>query len=90
MTIFLVSIAALFPSVAGWAGTLSYLAAYSLLSFNKLKADQPLYHILNILGAAGLTYNALVLKDYPNIIVNVAWAMIASWAIFTIQGRRRN
>lgn len=89
MNIFLLSISALFPSIAGWAGTLSYLIAYSLLSFNKLKASQPLYHILNILGALGLTYNALVLKDYPNIIVNVAWAMIASWAIFTLQGRRR-
>jgi hypothetical protein len=78
------------PSLVGWAGTLSYLIAYSLLSFNKLKASQPLYHMLNILGALGLTYNALVLKDYPNIIVNVVWAMIASWAIFTIQGRGRS
>lgn len=90
MNIFLLSISALFPSLAGWAGTLSYLIAYALLSINKLKASQPLYHILNILGALGLTYNALVLKDYPNIIVNVAWAMIASWAIFTIQGRGKS
>ncbi len=90
MSIFLLSIGAFIPSLAGWAGTLCYLIAYSLLSINKLKASQPLYHILNILGALGLTYNALVLKDYPNIIVNIAWAMIASWAIFTIQGRRRN
>ena len=89
MNIFLLSISALVPSIAGWAGTLSYLAAYALLSFNKLKANQPLYHILNILGALGLTYNALVLKDYPNIIVNVAWAMIASWTIFTLQGQRK-
>jgi hypothetical protein len=87
MNIVLLSI---FPSIAGWAGTFSYLIAYSLLTFNRLKASRPLYHILNILGALGLTYNAFVLKDYPNIIVNVAWAMIASWAIFTIQGRGRS
>ncbi len=90
MNIFLLSISTLFPSIAGWAGTLSYLIAYALLSLNKLKASQPLYHILNILGALGLTYNAVVLKDKPNIVVNVAWAMIAGWAIFTIQGRRRS
>jgi len=75
-------------SLAGWAGTLSYLVAYFLLSINKLKAGRPLYHVLNIAGAMGLTYNALRLNDYPNIIVNVAWALIAGWAIFMIQVRK--
>jgi len=75
-------------SLAGWAGTLSYLVAYFLLSINKLKAGRPLYHVLNIAGAMGLTYNALKLNDYPNIIVNVAWALIAGWAIFMIQVRK--
>lgn len=75
-------------SLVGWGGTLSYLIAYFLLSINKLKAGRPLYHVLNILGALGLTYNALRLNDYPNIIVNVAWALIAGWAIFMIQARK--
>jgi hypothetical protein len=86
----MLSITALFPSLAGWAGTLSYLAAYFLLSINKLKANQAIYHVLNIVGAVGLTYNALVLKDYPNIIVNVCWAIIGGWAIYAIQQGRRN
>ena len=75
-------------SLAGWGGTISYLVAYFLLSINKLKAGRTLYHVLNIGGAAGLTYNALMLKDYPNIIVNLAWALIAGWAIFRIQAQK--
>lgn len=78
------------PSVAGWTGTLSYLTAYLLLSINRLKVNQSVYHVLNIVGALGLTYNALTLKDYPNIIVNIAWALIAGWAIFNIQQAKKN
>ncbi|MDR3712737.1 MAG: hypothetical protein P4L51_07975 [Puia sp.] len=79
-----------FPSLSGWAGTISYLSAYLLLSMNRLKADQRLYHVLNILGAIGLTYNAVFLNDFPNIIVNVVWGVIACWAIFAIARRKQN
>ena len=74
----------------GWVGTFSYLIAYLLLSVGKLKANKDLYHILNILGAIGLTYNAVALSDYPNVIVNIAWAVIALWAIVLIRRRRQN
>lgn len=77
------------PSVAGWVGTLSYLLAYLLLSTNKLKVSQRTYHLLNIAGALGLTCNALMLNDYPNIIVNISWALIAGWAIFNIQQTKK-
>lgn len=83
-------VSAFLSSAAGWLGTLSYLLAYLLLSINKLKVHQQIYHVLNIIGALGLTCNALVLKDYPNIIVNVCWALIASWAIFNIQQAKRS
>ena len=77
-------------SLLGWIGTLAYLIAYLLLSTGKLKADKKLYHVLNIMGAIGLTYNAVMLDDYPNVIVNIAWAAIACWAILLILRRRQN
>ena len=89
MKLFL-SIAVNFPSISGWAGAISYLLAYLLLSLNKLKADQKIYHVLNILGALGLTYNAVSLNDFPNIIVNVMWGMIAFWAIWLIARKKQN
>ena len=72
----------------GWIGTFLYLLAYLLLSIKKLRADHRLYHLLNIFGAIGLTYNALSLDDYPNVIVNIVWAIIALSAILLI-GRRK-
>jgi hypothetical protein len=74
----------------GWIGTFSYLFAYFLLSINKLKVHQKIYHVLNIFGAIGLTYNALFLNDYPNVIVNIVWAIIALCAIFLIGRQKRN
>jgi hypothetical protein len=74
----------------GWVGTISYLIAYLLLSINKLKSTQKIYHLLNIVGATGLTYNALVLNDYPNVIVNIVWATIALIAIVVIVRRKKD
>ena len=74
----------------GWIGTFSYLLAYFLLSIKKLRSDEKLYHALNIIGAIGLTYNAIFLNDYPNVIVNIVWAIIALAAIFLIARGGRN
>jgi len=71
-------------------GTFAYLIAYFLLSINRLKAEKKLYHILNVAGAIGLACNAVFLKDYPNVIVNVVWATIALSAILLIALRKRN
>jgi len=78
------------PELLGWIGAVAYLAAYFLLSINKLRSDRLLYHLLNILGAAGLTINAIYLKDNPNVVINVAWALIAFFAMTTISRRQRS
>jgi hypothetical protein len=74
--------------VLGWIGSFSYVLAYLLLTLNKLKSDQRLYHVLNIVGAVGLTVNAIFFQDFPNVIVNVFWGMIALMAILLI-GRKK-
>ena len=74
----------------GWTGSIAYLSGYLLLSMNKLKPGQKAYHALNIAGAIGLTLNALFLHDYPNVIVNLAWGLIAITAIATIAKRKRD
>lgn len=74
----------------GWIGTFLYLLAYLLLSIKKLRADHRLYHLLNIFGAIGLTYNAVSLNDYPNVIVNIVWAIIALSAILLIGRQKQN
>ncbi len=68
--------------IIGWIGTIFYISAYLLLSIKKLKADKPLYQILNVLGGGCLIVNSLHQQDYPSIFVNAAWAMIGMFAIF--------
>jgi hypothetical protein len=84
------SIGLTLPSIFGWMGTISYLVAYLLLSLNKIRADQKIYHVLNVVGALGLTYNAVSLSDFPNIIVNVVWGVIALGAILLIMRKKQN
>lgn len=76
-------------AILGWIGTIAYLSGYFLLSTGKLKADQSSYHVLNIIGAIGLTANAVYYADLPNVVVNVAWGLIAAGAIFTLTRKKR-
>jgi len=75
----------LLARIFGWVGSTSYIVAYFLLSIKKLSAGKPLYHILNVLGALGLIFDALYLNDLPNLFVNVLWALIAFYAIFRMR-----
>lgn len=77
-----------FSDLIGWLGTLSFIAAYLLLSLGKLKVQQKTYHLLNIFGAAGLIVNAIHLKDYPNIIVNTVWFAIGFIALLSIARKK--
>ncbi len=75
-------------SFVGWVGTGFYLLAYLLVSFNKVKANKPAYHVLNILGALGLIIHAFYMNDGPNLICNLAWLSIAVIAIIAIFFRK--
>ncbi|WP_336515456.1 CBU_0592 family membrane protein [Pollutibacter soli] len=77
-------------AILGWTGTISYLLAYLLLSLNKLKSSQKIYHFLNIIGAVGLTMNAFFFRDYPNVAVNLAWGIIALSAVIFFTKQKQN
>jgi hypothetical protein len=75
--------------ILGWMGTFAYLLAYLLLSINKINARQFIYHFLNIIGAIGLTSNAIYYADLPNVVVNTVWGIIALSALIAIFWRRK-
>lgn len=68
----------------GWIGTFSYLLAYFFLSINKINAKQFIYQFLNVIGAIGLTTNAIYYADLPNVVVNLVWGVIALSALVVI------
>jgi hypothetical protein len=64
--------------VAGWLGATCVLAAYGIVTRYGTSRG---YHVLNLLGAAGLLVNALHHRAFPSTFVNVVWAMIAVWGL---------
>ncbi|OQP54364.1 hypothetical protein A4H97_22615 [Niastella yeongjuensis] len=72
----------------GWIGSIAYVIAYLLLSLNKISSGKKLYHILNIIGAIGLIFNACYLNDYPNLAINIIWGIIAFIAMYGIRKTR--
>lgn len=77
-----------FVKIVGWIGSIAYVIAYLLLSLNKISSGKKLYHILNIIGAVGLIFNAYYLNDYPNLAINIIWAIIAFLAMRQIRKAR--
>jgi formate hydrogenlyase subunit 3/multisubunit Na+/H+ antiporter MnhD subunit len=71
--------------VVGWVGAVLVLIAYWLVT----KFGTSLrYHVLNLLGAAGLLVNALHHGALPSTTVNLVWAAIAVWGVAVMTRRR--
>jgi hypothetical protein len=71
--------------VVGWLGAVTVVGAYALVT---RAGTSVLYHVLNIVGAAGLLVNALHHRAFPSTAVNVVWIVIAIWGISTMARRR--
>lgn len=72
--------------VIGWAGAVLILGAYALLSFGRLRAESPIYHLMNILGAAGFVVNSGYNGAFPSAAMNVVWIGIG---VLALRHRRR-
>jgi len=74
--------------ILGWAGAALVLAAYFAVSTRRVPGDAPAFQLLNLLGALGLTVNALFYGAFPSIGVNLVWAGIAVSALLRMIKRR--
>jgi hypothetical protein len=71
--------------IIGWVGAIEVLAAYFLISYNKVSNKSALYQFLNLTGAIFLIINTIYLKAYPSAFVNVIWMFIAGVALWKIR-----
>ena len=69
----------------GWVGAFLLLLAYALVSFKKVEADSRTYQWLNITASVLLAINTLYHQAYPSSFVNIAWTIIAFFAILNIK-----
>jgi hypothetical protein len=64
--------------VAGWIGAALVVGAYAMVT---RLGTSVVYHVVNLLGAAGLLVNALHHRALPSTAVNVVWGAIAVWGM---------
>ena len=61
----------------GWYGVLAIVGAYAFVSFGFLVVENPLYQVVNLTGAADLSIDAWVDRNYQPDVLNIIWLCIA-------------
>lgn len=71
-------------NLAGWYGAIAILIAYGLSSANILTPNNLVFQFLNLTGALGLLTVALPHRTYQLIVINAAWAIIATISLINL------
>jgi len=53
------------------------LVAYILLNLSFFDAKNIFYQLLNFTGALAIVFSSLRKKDYPPVVLNLIWALVA-------------
>ncbi|QNA71039.1 hypothetical protein C8250_003070 [Streptomyces sp. So13.3] len=73
----------MFLAAIGWAGAAFLLAAYALVSAERISAGGVAFQLLNLFGAAALTANSAYHRAWPSAVLNLIWIVIGTAAITT-------
>ena len=76
-------------AIVGWVGAVLILAAYFLLTAERLTARDPAYQWMNVVGAAGFIVNSGWNGAYPSAALNVIWVGIGLVALIRLARQAR-
>jgi len=68
---------ALLVDILGYIGMVLLLAAFGLISMNKLTANNASYQWMNLIGSILLMINTYYYGALPSALLNVVWLLIA-------------
>lgn len=71
----------LWSDVLGWAGVITVLTAYALVSLDYISPNGLLFQSLNIFGSIGIIIEAAYAHDKQVVILNIIWALIGLFAV---------
>lgn len=74
--------------VAGWAGAITILAAYLLVSAGRLAAQSRSFQWMNVVGAAGFIVNSGWHGAWPSTALNIAWMAIGLGTLYRLARAR--
>jgi hypothetical protein len=72
--------------LVGWVAAALIMGAYALLSMGRLEGNSPVYHVMNVIGAAGFVVNSGWNGALPSAAMNVIWMGIGAYVL--LQQRR--
>ena len=62
-------------------GAAAILLAFWALHTDRLRARQPVYQLLNLVGAGLLATAATMTGSWSFVLLNAVWALVAAWAL---------
>jgi hypothetical protein len=71
--------------LTGWAGALLVLAAYGLLTMQRVAPTSAAYRWLNVAGSAGLIINSTWNGAFPGAFLNVVWLAVTLYALARVR-----
>ncbi len=75
----------IFTESIGWIGTVLIVAAYFLVSTNRISATSKNYQLLNFFGAIAVGVNVFYQSAWPAFTLQVVWAIIAVFSLLKIK-----
>jgi drug/metabolite transporter (DMT)-like permease len=72
----------------GWIGAVLLLTAYVLVATRRLAGHSTAFHVLNLVGGAGLATNSAVNRAFPSAALNGVWMAIGVLALARGRCRR--
>lgn len=76
-----------FRSWYGWLGAALVLSAYLLVSVGTIAPKGAAFQLLNLFGSAGIVVSAAAKRDYPPLVLNLVWALVAIVVLVGLLGR---
>ena len=70
--------------VISWIGAFVLIVAYFMLATDRIKSDNVIYHIMNLVGSVSFIIYGYTLDAYPSVFINSVFALIAMYSIFKI------
>lgn len=77
-------------TLIGAGGAALLLAAFALNEFNILDGESRIYQLINLLGAALLTWYAILLHSAPFIVLEGIWTAVALWQFVRLAQKAKN
>lgn len=62
--------------IIGWAAAVLLVGAYALVATRRLDARSATYHVLNVVGAAGLVAYSIYKMAWPQLGLNLFWGAV--------------